>query len=213
MSIQITLIRHGETVYNSENRIQGKLDSPLTERGRKNTEQLGRYLRSWIGKIDSWYVSPLGRARETSNIIRKELTEMNLPREITEDRIREINCGDYEGQTDKTMDQEVRRRLRIEPDFPYPGGESIVDVMKRGESFLNDLMKNANNFPDRYHAVIISHGNFNRSFGSVLTGLGPYFALRVIQNNTAVNQLISADRSPVFRVLNWNDTTHIRLKL
>jgi len=213
VSIEITLIRHGETVFNSEKRIQGKLDSPLTERGRNSTERLGRYLKSWIGKIDSWYVSPLGRAQETSRIIRKELKGLHLPEEITEERIREIDCGEYEGQTDTTMDQEVRKRLRFEPDFPYPGGESIVDVMKRGEDFLNDLMKNAKNYPDKYHAVIVSHGNFNRSFGSVLTGLGPYFALRVIQNNTAVNQLISVDRRPVFRVLNWNDTTHIRLNL
>ncbi|MDH5656691.1 MAG: histidine phosphatase family protein [Spirochaetia bacterium] len=213
MSIEITLIRHGETVFNSEKRIQGKLDSPLTDRGRKSTERLGRYLKTWMEPVDSWYVSPLGRAQETSEIIRHELKDVQIPEPRTENLIREIDCGDYEGKTDIHMNQEVRKRLRLEPDFPYPGGESIVDVMKRGESFLDKLMEESKSFPKKYHAVVVSHGNFNRSFGSVLTGLGPYFALRVIQNNTAVNQLISVDRHPVFRILNWNDTTHIRMKL
>lgn len=213
MSIQITLIRHGETEYNREYRIQGNLDSPLTEEGTRSTEQLGRYLNAVLEDVDAWYVSPLGRTRETSRLIRNEISRIRLPEEEIENRIREISCGDYEGKTDEVLDQEMRERLRVDPHCPYPGGESIADVMERARPFLSDLRKRAESRPDHFHAVCISHGNFNRSFGALLTGLGPHFALRVIQNNTAVNQLISRDRGEYFRVMSWNDTSHIKLNL
>jgi len=206
--IEITLIRHGETEYNREMRIQGRLDSPLTEAGRNDAIRLGRKFRTTLHPVDAWYESPLGRVNETATILRGEL-DRPPPTAIVCDELREIDCGDYEGRTEETMDQEYRRRLRIDPATPYPGGESILDVMKRGERFLDRLLRDAHGFPDSFHAVVIAHGNFNRSFGSVLTGLGPHFALRVVQGNTAVNRLFTRDRQPPFRIRTWNDLSHL----
>jgi probable phosphoglycerate mutase len=206
--IELTLIRHGETIYNSEVRIQGTMDSPLTERGRRETIQLAKSLRQWLEPVDAWFVSPLGRARETSELLRAGLPD-DLPIPIIDERLREIDCGSYEGKQEAELDPEIRKRMVVDPTCPYPGGECIIDVMRRGEEFLGSLLRSAEGFPDRYHAVIVAHGNFNRSFGSVLTGLGPYFALRVQQHNTAVNRLFSRNGEAIFRIRVWNDTSHL----
>ncbi|MGH6997837.1 MAG: phosphoglycerate mutase family protein, partial [Phenylobacterium sp.] len=62
----IYLVRHGQTHFNAEGRMQGHLDSPLTALGRAQASAIGRLLRDLIGKADGWRLvsSPLGRAQD-----------------------------------------------------------------------------------------------------------------------------------------------------
>jgi broad specificity phosphatase PhoE len=66
MTGEIYLLRHGETEWNAQSRYQGKLDSPLTRRGRKQAEDVGRILSAILkGHNVALHVSPLGRTLET----------------------------------------------------------------------------------------------------------------------------------------------------
>lgn len=214
-NIQIILVRHGETEYNKEGRIQGSLDSPLTEKGRRESALLGESMRAWLPPIDVWLCSPQGRAKESSRIIRSRLEgHAALPEEELEDSAREIHCGSYEGRTAAELDPSVLERLRTEAEFPYPDGESLVNVMERGRFVLARVIERAarahSSSPDmeEFRAVLISHGNFIRAFGALATGLGPAFALHAFQHNTGLNRLLSRDAGRVFKLLTWNDTSH-----
>jgi len=215
LNIEIILCRHGETEFNREGRIQGTLDSPLTDRGRAESTRLGIALREWLPFIDLWLVSPQGRARESSRLIRENHgLQRPLPPEEIEEAAREINCGSYEGKTAEELDQKILSRLRNESDFPYPDGESILDVMARSEGVLDRMIKRAkhthstNPAQENFRIMLVSHGNFNRCFGAVLSKLGADFALKVYQSNTGLNRFLSRDDGRTFKILTWNDISH-----
>jgi len=128
------ILRHGQTEWNSQHRIQGSADSPLTETGRHQAERWGKFLQTY-----TWHrllVSDQGRAQQTATIIN---TVLNLP--ITSDsRLREQRWGQWEGLTieelktahGKTLQQEVAKGW----DFCAPGGESRMEVKTRVEACL-----------------------------------------------------------------------------
>ncbi len=214
--IQVILIRHGETEFNREGRIQGSLDSPLTEKGRRESILLGQSLQSWLPPIDLWLTSPQGRAKESSRLVRENYLKggTSLPDEEVEESAREIHCGLYEGKTMDQLDPVLLQRIREEADFPYPDGESLIHVMERGRFVAARMIERASRAQasasnvEEFRAVLVSHGNFIRAFGALLTGLGPQFALRAFQSNTGVNRLLSRDSGRTFRILTWNDTSH-----
>lgn len=88
---KLYITRHGQTVWNLERRFQGQKGSPLTEQGIKGAENLRDRLKET--KFEAIYSSPLARAYETAEIIKGD---RNL-RVITEDRIKEMGFGDWEG--------------------------------------------------------------------------------------------------------------------
>jgi broad specificity phosphatase PhoE len=74
---RLYFVRHGETAYNAENRLQGQLDTPLNARGRGQARAIGGTLRSLLGReidrldeAEAFFASPLERARETTEIAR-----------------------------------------------------------------------------------------------------------------------------------------------
>ncbi|MDA1077309.1 MAG: histidine phosphatase family protein, partial [Proteobacteria bacterium] len=88
------ILRHGETVWNTQARMQGRLDSPLTERGREQAKVHGHVLRG-VDPIDAFVVSPSGRTRETANIVN---SLVNAPLNFDE-RLMERDCGAWSGLT------------------------------------------------------------------------------------------------------------------
>src|ERR1700710_2846679 len=88
----LSLVRHGETDWNAQRRIQGSTDIPLNDIGRRQAETTGRLLarRAW----DGIYSSPLSRAYDTANIIAGEL---GMPSPERVDAIVERNYGEAEG--------------------------------------------------------------------------------------------------------------------
>lgn len=220
MKIDLFLIRHGETQFNSLGRMQGSQDSPLTETGIKQAEKLAPVLEK-EGPFHDWFVSPQGRARQTSTILRKNSQIL----ETIAEEIQEIFCGNLEGKLRNEISQELLQNLRDDPFCRYPDGEAMVDVMQRGRIFLERLKQHAaayykkfasginqNEQPDTiapYRAAVISHGNFIRCLGSVLTDLGPHFAVRCLKENTAISHLRAENGFP-FRIIRWNDFSHLK---
>lgn len=208
---RVLLIRHGETVFNREERLQGTHDSPLTERGRLQAELLGRRLTSSGLNPSTWYVSPLGRVRETSALLRQAWERPLVP-ETVDARLREISCGDYDGRLRAELDGALLQRIADDPGQRYPGGESLEDVIERARDFLEGTQAGepfgrSATAVSPQTVVIVSHGNFGRAFGSAALRLGSDFAQRATLDNTGLCVFDWSVHSG--RLIRWNDTAHL----
>lgn len=133
MKTTIYLIRHGQTEWNAVGRMQGRLDSPLTEVGVDGATQLAAELPS----VDAVYSSPSGRALETAHLL---FESMNI---LCDDRLMEINLGDWEGRFQEELDRNDSVRHSNFWNAPHQyesaNGESFAHVAERAASCLNDL--------------------------------------------------------------------------
>ena len=133
-------VRHGETDWNAERRLQGQLDIPLNDIGRRQSAQCGMTLRSLIdgcrkAPADFAFISsPLSRARETMEILRGGL---GLPRKgyAIEPRLAELSFGRWEGLTYaevRALDHwALAVRERDKWNFTTPEGESYAQLLVR----------------------------------------------------------------------------------
>jgi len=128
------ILRHGQTEWNSQHRIQGSADSPLTEAGRRQVENWARFLQTY-----TWHrllVSDQGRAQQTAAIINRAL---KLPM-TSDSRLREQCWGQWEGLTIEELKAQHRETLEQQVakgwDFCAPGGESRLEVKTRVETCL-----------------------------------------------------------------------------
>ncbi|MFF2176519.1 histidine phosphatase family protein [Lysinibacillus sp. NPDC058147] len=145
------LIRHGETMWNKEQRLQGWLDSPLSEKGIAHAEKLRDHLKNF--SFTAAYSSSSGRAKETLNIL---LADRQLPI-YYEDNLREIFLGDWQGKTVENI--MTTHRLDYELYTDYPGQfvathtESFGTVTERA---MFTLKKIAEKYPEN-NVLIVSH--------------------------------------------------------
>ena len=133
-------VRHGETDFNAEQRLQGRQDTLLNARGRSQARECGELLRELFARDnrsahDFHYVaSPLQRARETMEILRPPLGLPVEPYE-TDNRLMEISYGAWEGLTlpeiDARMPGMLAERESDKWDFSPPGGESYRELTAR----------------------------------------------------------------------------------
>jgi broad specificity phosphatase PhoE len=183
------LVRHGETEWNAESRMQGQLDSRLTSRGRDHALGSGRLLAR-LG-VDAAFASPLGRVRETVEIICTE-----LPLHVTfDDRLKEWSAGDWSGAlhadiptrwpTEWAAWQADRYSVRS------PGGESFVDVAARAQSFVDHAAT-----VRAPRIAIIAHGFFNRALSGVLMSLTPAATVSIRQANDTVIRIVEGPDGP-----------------
>lgn len=168
----LIFIRHGETDWNAEGRMQGQKDIPLNatgmEQARRNGERLKAYLED--ARIDpsdlDFLASPLGRTRMTMELARQE---MGLVPETycLEDRLKELTFGSWEGNTleeiAKTAPDLVERRRADKWGFvPPDGGESYEMLSHRIGGWLKTI--------DR-PSVVVAHGGVFRVLRGLLEGL------------------------------------------
>ncbi|MGI6245363.1 MAG: histidine phosphatase family protein [Pseudochelatococcus sp.] len=169
MSSRPTLyfVRHGETDWNAEARLQGTRDMPLNATGRGQARQAGGHLRVLRRDFDSlgYVASPLTRTRETMTLLRDALA---LPQDgVTfDDRLREIAFGAWEGLTwpeIRARDGE-RARARDADRWHYtpPEGESYAGASVRVQAFLDTIERDT---------VIVAHGGIARVMLALLAGL------------------------------------------
>jgi broad specificity phosphatase PhoE len=155
-------VRHGETDWNAERRLQGGRDIPLNDRGRRQAAQCGDTLRDLMagrGKAPADFAfasSPLSRASETMEIVRGKL---GLPREgyATDPRLAELSFGRWEGMTYReigTVDRLVlMSRERDKWGFRPPGGESYADLLVRAQAWRDGVNSDI---------VVTAHGGVAR---------------------------------------------------
>lgn len=183
------LVRHGQTLWNAESRMQGRMDSPLTEAGHAHAADNAAWLAG--ESIETMFASPLGRTRATAAIIGQHL---GLEARF-DDRLMERHCGIWEGLT--LVDIERRwpdafRSWRAEPfHFRPPGGENLPDMVKRVSPFLEWLRS----VPAR-RVAIVSHGMIGRAMLTHLLDLEPEFASTVRQPNDLVYRICFGEGPP-----------------
>ena len=135
---EIYLVRHGETEWNRDGRLQGQRNSSLTALGREQAEQLGRHLARLLGPQQRLIkVSPLGRALETAAIIRQHVPG---PEPMKDPRLQEMTLGSWEGLTRKEVNERcdgiVGGDSTAEWWFRAPGGESYDHFQERVRAWL-----------------------------------------------------------------------------
>lgn len=160
-------IRHGETDWNAEGRLQGQRDIPINANGRGQAAEAGRRLvgASADARALPWFVSPLVRTRETAEIAREAAGLPALGYEVDR-RLIEISFGAWEGFTWKevrrTEAELARGRERDKWRFVPPGGESYAMLAERMRPWAESLPG---------EAVVVSHGGVARALMFLLCGL------------------------------------------
>jgi probable phosphoglycerate mutase len=159
----IYYIRHGETEWNAEGRLQGTQDVPLNDLGRKQAANAGSILADLFARDGrseqslAFVASPLGRARSTMELVRGTLRLP--PRDYAvDDRLREIGYGDWEGSTlaqTQLSDPDVFAKRQAEKwTVPPPGGESYASVQARMSDWYDQL---------KADTVAVAHGGTARA--------------------------------------------------
>ena len=161
--ILIYFVRHGETEWNANDRIQGSSDIPLNAVGREQALRAAPAFR--LQRWDAVYSSPLSRAAETAQII---CGEPECSRIIYEDRIQERSFGAAEGLT---ADQRFRRF----PGRAIPGAESWEQLMERADGFMARLVGRSAAIEEDTRYLVITHGGFINAVLRLLheQGIGP----------------------------------------
>ncbi len=165
----IYLIRHGETDWNRDRRYQGQRDIPLNETGRAQAKRNGEALRALLPEISSAYfvASPLGRARETMEIVRRALA---LPPEryAIDDRIKELNYGHWEGMLQDDLPLIDPHGLAVRSIDPFrwrpDRGESYADLLVRVIEWFKAIERDS---------VVVAHGGVSRCLRAHVLGLDP----------------------------------------
>lgn len=139
--MKIYLVRHGETDWNLENKIQGQTDTPLNDNGKKQAQDLAEKVSREMGKVGSIYSSRQKRALETAGIIGQKLS---LP-PIVHQGLEEICLGEWEGYTWKQV-REVfpEEYLNWHQNRRYqapPKGESYQQLLNRLLPALDNIVK------------------------------------------------------------------------
>jgi broad specificity phosphatase PhoE len=144
-------VRHGESTYNAEGRVQGQSDVPLSELGLRQAEAVAAAMAEL--PIEAVYSSPLRRAMQTAQPLADRL---RLP--ITTDpRLMEVHAGVFQdelrAELDRRYPEEYARWRSGDPDFAIPGGESRRRLMQRGEEVLREI-----GAAGHEHVAVVTHG-------------------------------------------------------
>jgi broad specificity phosphatase PhoE len=199
--MQLILIRHGESTWNHAGRIQGWVDSPLSEWGQRQAEKLAERLAAL--PITAVYTSHLKRALETAQAIARTL-DLSL---TVDERLQEYGIGDLEGLTI----EEVKERYpaiylgwrETSLWIPLPGEEGREVFAQRVREAMADIVAN---YPEEAVAVV-THGGVIGIFLAGLLGLGAGKRLPFVFDNASLSVIEWDGRRT--RISSLNDTCHL----
>lgn len=200
--MHLLLIRHGETDWNNERRIQGNTDTPLNANGIAQAQQLAARIAG--DKIDALYTSPLARARATAEVVAQQAGVALL----LDDRLKEKGLGDLEGLTVDEFQERYpdlhRGWISSVDHFPLPGEESPAQLRERLVTFLDDLDARYSNGA---RVGVVTHGGTISMFVATLIGLGVNQRSPFWFDNASVTLMDLTGARPRVRLL--NDTCHL----
>ncbi|HCE1881615.1 histidine phosphatase family protein [Vibrio parahaemolyticus] len=161
MTRRIFVLRHGETEFNADKKLQGHCNSSLTSKGCDQARRVGTTLKQYVENSPfRVYSSTLGRALQTSQIVCEELNYSyeNLNKEP---RLKEFSLGEWEQRTIPSLEQEIPNLLAQNDWYlQAPNCETYESVRERLSSWLSDVAHDED-------IVVVSHG----LTGIVLRGL------------------------------------------
>lgn len=164
-------IRHGETDWNRAGRLQGQTETNLNALGRTQAARNGETLCNYLDHIEvkadtlTFVSSPLRRTRETAEIVREKLG-LNRDRFPTDDRLKEISFGQFEGLSPADIKSlhpdEHAKRKSDRWGHAAPDGESYHDLSKRVKGWLASVDEDM---------IVVAHGGISRVLRGHLLGL------------------------------------------
>lgn len=163
---EMILVRHGETIWNAEGRVQGQGDSPLTVRGMAQAKAVGKRLQH--ERFTALYASHLGRVIDTA----RQIAAVTGHAITIDERLQERAYGIFEGLTHaeamvKHAAVYQEYKTNFSPDFAIPQAESTRQMLTRGQAVFREL---AERHPGE-RIVVVSHGSFLRFVLSDILGV------------------------------------------
>jgi alpha-ribazole phosphatase len=199
--MRLIIARHGQTEGNKKRLLQGFLDIGLNEEGKKQAEKLAERLKNH--NIEIMFVSPLKRARQTAEQIKKFHPKAKV---IIDEDLKEINFGIFEGLSKEEIKKKYTRMYeeREKDKFNYrsPEGESIADVEKRAIKMLDKVLKT------KKDSIIVAHGTLNTLFFKNLMKKSYDEIKKYKYNNTSVS-IFNIKENDVF-VEEFNCDKHLQ---
>lgn len=199
---RLILVRHGETTWNLERKLQGVTDVPLTAEGRTQALRLARHLAD--EHFDAIYSSDLQRAWITAQLITAEHEPLRIN---NEPRLREPSKGVWEGKTWREIvahyPDQVSDYLADREHAP-PGAEVLSAIVARVAALLDDL---AQAHPNQETVLLVAHGQTLRILICVVLDITPDRFMNFQMDNTAVSELRYYPTGAV--LVRLNDTSHL----
>jgi probable phosphoglycerate mutase len=200
---QFCLVRHGETDWNVERRLQGHTDISLNERGLKQAKQMAKALQAIELQFDVLYTSDLKRAAQTAQAIEKVFGVSA----ITHEALRERNLGALQGLTTKEAPD-------IEPELwnthlsrslheDLRGGESIIQFAKR----IKDALEQIRSEHAGKTILLVSHGGALDMMYRIASNQALDAEKAVSVPNASLSWISHDGQS--WKVNNWANTSHL----
>lgn len=191
MSAQLILLRHGESVFNLENKFTGLIDVELSENGIKEAQKAALMMNNY--SVDTVFTSNLKRAIKTADIV---VALKNIKHRFSSDALNERDYGDFSGHNKDEIKNlfgeekffQVRRGFYEKP----PKGESLKDVYERVVAYFkqNILMR----LKEGENVLIVAHGNSLRALIKYLENISDE-KIASIELKTGVLQIYNFDNA------------------
>ncbi len=200
-TLELILLRHGETEFNRADVFRGRVDLPLNRRGKRQARAAADYLSDL--SFQAFYSSPLRRSMETASAV----AEPHGGRVEPLDRFIDVDYGEWSGKSVEEVREGWPDVFRLWVEDPgkvtFPGGESLQAVRRRLREGLEELA-------DRHsgRVLLVGHKLINRMIICIVLGLSTSGIWRVDQSNGAIN-VISHD-GRVWMLRRMNDTAHLK---
>ena len=191
----LIVARHGRTVHNAGGRLQGRVDLPLDDEGRRQAAALARVLGGVAGVVSS----PLLRARQTAEAI---ASAAGVPVEVDERWI-ELDYGELDGLPLADVPAEVWAAWRADPGFAPPGGESLADVRARVAPACEQLLERSADGD----LVVVSHVSPIKAAVCWALGVGDEVTWRTFLAPASVTRIGRGPAGPSLR--GFNDVAHL----
>ena len=192
----LILVRHGESEWNRAGRIQGQVNSPLTDLGISQAIAIRNYLSGiFINQELKIYTSPLDRAIQTAKIIAQGIDCFGSEL-IIEERLNDFNLGEISGTFgwDKVAEifpEQAKLRLQDPMRFHPSGGESGADFEARLSSLLEELMG------DGTLKLMVSHGIVNKFIRGILKNLSGKEMINLGESQNTIYRLEQGEETEI----------------
>ena len=200
--IKLILVRHAQTIDNSNFRLSGHIDSKISNIGKEQIKYLTSYLKDL--SIDSIYTTTSSRTKNTV----LEISKLNSIDIIEVENLKEINFGDFEGMTfneiKESYPNEFQNMIDDGYDYKYPNGEGLIDTYKRVCREIDKIIK----YSEGKTVLICSHGGTIRNIISYLITGSYKHHWNFKIDNASVTIIEIQDNFAVMNKL--NDTSFIR---
>ena len=193
----IHFVRHGQTAHNRDGRLQGRVDLALSDLGLRQAELVaGRFAGATIASVVS---SPLQRARDTAAAIAAVVgCEVQV-----DDRLLELDYGEWDGRPLAEISGERWAEWIADPNFAPPGGESLVSVTARVESFCRDHAG-----AEGARTIAVSHVSPIKAAVAWALGVDEGATFRMHLGLASITTVASRPNGGAY-LLSFNDSAHL----